>query len=176
MASRGSARAAGRGTQHGPSEDPRSAAPVPLAVPPFHTPVRGYAYAAVPPPAAAVLEPGTEVLLLREPGNPADPMAIAVWLTVAERPTWRLGYLDRTVASRLAPRLDAGAQVRAALDGWVEEPNGRWRRPLIHLELQAPEQAEGGRLRGPVGRGRTNSLRRQPPGSSRRRVRRRDAA
>jgi hypothetical protein len=173
---RAAGRATGRAEQHGRRRTPPAPTPAPLAVPSFHTPVRGYAFAAVPPPAAAVLEPGTEVLLLREPGNPADPMAVAVWLTVADRPTWRLGYLDRTVASRLAPRLDAGAQVRAELDGWVEEPNGRWRRPLLHLELKVPEQAEGGRLSGPVGRGDRSSLRRQPPGSSRRRVRRRDAA
>ena len=175
MAGRSRARAGDRAVSRARTAE--AAAPAaPLAVPSFHTPVRGYAFAAVPPPAAAVLEPGTEVLLLREPGNPADPMAVAVWLAGDGRPTWRLGYLDRTVASRLAPRMDAGAQVSAQLDGWVEEPDGRWRRPLLHLELHVAERAEDGRFSGPVGRGRGSSLRRQPPGSSRRRVRRRDAA
>jgi len=125
------------------------------SMPDFHTPVRGYAFAAVPPPRRAVLEPGTPVALIREPENPADPLAVGVWLLEGERPRWRLGYLDRTVASRVAPRLDAGAVVEAELDGWVEEPDGRWRRPLLHLW---------------PGR---RSLRRQPPGVQRRRVRRR---
>jgi len=118
-----------------------------------------------------VLDVGTPVMLLREPENPADPLAVGVWLLEDGRPRWRLGYLDRTVASRIAPRLDAGADVRAVLDGWVEEPDGRWRRPLLHLQtVTAPDVASEG---GPgVLRGRT-SLRRQPPGVRRRRVRRR---
>jgi len=134
------------------------------ALPAFHTPVRGYAFAAVPPPRSAVLEPGTPVLLVREPDNPADPLAVAVWLTESGRPRWRLGYLDRTVASRIAPRIDAGAELVASLDGWVDEPDGRWRRPLLHLRV-AVEQPLA-----PVSR---RSLRRQPPGVQRRRVRRR---
>ncbi len=134
------------------------------SLPAFHTPVRGYAFAAVPPPASAVLEPGTPVALLREPSNPADPMAVGVWLVDAGRPRWRLGYLDRTVASRIAPRMDAGAELEAVLDGWVEEPDGRWQRPLLHLRLAVEE---------PLGALSRRSLRRQPPGVQRRRVRRR---
>jgi hypothetical protein len=95
------------------------------SLPDFHTPVRGYAFAAVPPPRAAVLDAGTSVALIREPDNPADPMAVGVWLLESGEPRWRLGYLDRTVASRIAPRLDAGSVVEAVLDGWVEEPDGR---------------------------------------------------
>jgi hypothetical protein len=137
------------------------------SLPDFHTPVRGYAFAAVPPPRTAVLEPGTPVALLREPENPADPLAVGVWLLEGGRPRWRLGYLDRTVASRIAPRIDAGAEVAAVLDGWVEEPDGRWRRPLLHLRLAAvPDVAA-------EDRGPRPSLRRQPPGVRRRRVRRR---
>jgi hypothetical protein len=136
------------------------------SLPDFHTPVRGYAFAAVPPPRTAVLEPGTPVALLREPENPADPLAVGVWLLEGGRPRWRLGYLDRTVASRIAPRIDAGAEVDAVLDGWVEEPDGRWRRPLLHLRLAAvPDLAA-------EDRGPRPSLRRQPPGVRRRRVRR----
>jgi hypothetical protein len=137
------------------------------SLPDFHTPVRGYAFAAVPPPRTAVLEPGTPVALLREPENPADPLAVGVWLLEGGRPRWRLGYLDRTVASRIAPRMDAGAEVDAVLDGWVEEPDGRWRRPLLHLRPSVvPDLAAEDR--GPL-----PSLRRQPPGVRRRRVRRR---
>jgi hypothetical protein len=133
------------------------------SLPDFHTPVRGYAFAAVPPPRSAVLDAGTPVALIREPENPADPLAVGVWLLERGEPRWRLGYLDRTVASRIAPRLDAGAELEAVLDGWVEEPDGRWRRPLLHL--RAVEQ--------PVATVSRRSLRRQPPGVQRRRVRRR---
>jgi len=138
----------------------------------FHTPVRGYAFAAVPPPRTAVLEPGTPVLLIREPQNPADALAVGVWLLEDGRPRWRLGYLDRTVASRIAPRLDAGVTVEASLDGWVEEPDGRWRRPLLHLRPVAPG-ADAGDTAVVAASGRARSLRRQPPGVRRRRVRRR---
>lgn len=137
------------------------------SLPAFHTPVRGYAFAAVPPPRTAVLEAGTPVALLREPDNPADPLAVGVWLLEGGRPRWRLGYLDRTVASRIAPRLDAGVSVDAVLDGWVEEPDGRWRRPLLHLRPVAGEVAV------PAPDDARRSLRRQPPGVQRRRVRRR---
>lgn len=146
------------------------------SLPAFHTPVRGYAFAAVPPPRSAVLEPGTPVVLLREPENPADPLAVGVWLLESGRPRWRLGYLDRTVASRIAPRMDAGEAVDATLDGWVEEPDGRWRRPLLHLrprpaELASEDTARPGAPTEPgVSR---HSLRRRPPGVQRRRVRRR---
>ena len=135
------------------------------SLPDFHTPVRGYAFAAVPPPQAAVLDPGSPVSLIREPDNPADPLAVGVWLLEGGAPRWRLGYLDRSVASRIAPRLDAGMAVDAVLDGWVEEPDGRWRRPLLHLRASVEEH--GGALS-------RRSLRRQPPGVRRRRVRRRD--
>lgn len=134
------------------------------SLPAFHTPVRGYAFAAVPPPREAVLDVGTPVALIREPENPADPLAVGVWLLEAGEPRWRLGYLDRTVASRIAPRLDAGTEVEAVLDGWVEEPDGRWRRPLLHLRAGVEQ---------PLATVSRRSLRRQPPGVQRRRVRRR---
>jgi len=141
------------------------------SLPAFHTPVRGYAFAAVPPPRTAVLEQGSPVMLIREPENPADVFAVGVWLLEDGRPRWRLGYLDRTVASRIAPRLDAGATVEAVLDGWVEEPDGRWRRPLLHLRpVNAGADAAAGSATADAARGR--SLRRQPPGVRRRRVRR----
>jgi hypothetical protein len=138
----------------------------------FHTPVRGYAFAAVPPPADAHLEPGAAVLLLREPENPADRLAVGVWLIHAGQPRWRLGYLDRTVAARVAPRLDAGAQVDGSIDGWVEEPEGRWRRPLLQLTVRAA--ATSAAIAPPVGEssGR-RTLSRMPPGVARRRVARR---
>lgn len=99
----------------------------------FRTPVRGHAFAGPAPEEALAV--GRAVELVREPGNPADPLAIAVWSEDGEARRWRLGYLDRAVAATLAPRLDAGARVSGVLEGWIEEPDGRWERPLVRLEV-----------------------------------------
>lgn len=99
----------------------------------FRTPIRGHAFAGPAPEEALV--PGRPVELIREPANPADPLAIAIWSDDGEGRRWRLGYLDRTVAAQLAPRLDAGVEVTAVLEGWIEEPDGRWERPLVRLEI-----------------------------------------
>jgi hypothetical protein len=104
----------------------------------FRTPVRGHAFAS-PPPGTERPEPGVPAELTREPHNPADPLAVAVWASPVGGTRWRIGYLDRGVAARLAPRLDAGRRVRAQLDGWSTEPDGRWRRPLL---LLLPEDEE----------------------------------
>ncbi len=101
----------------------------------FRTPLRGHAFAGPTPPEA--LEPGRPASVAREPTNPADPLAIAVWVEDGEGRPWRIGYLDRTVAARLAPRIDGGAEVRAVLEGWLAEPGGRWERPLLRLEVTA---------------------------------------
>jgi hypothetical protein len=100
---------------------------------PFLTPVRGHGYAAPPPGDPVPLEPGGAAVLQREQDNPADALAVAVWLTGSGTP-WRIGYLERAVAARIAPRLDRGAHVDARLAGWWDEPNGRWQRPVVALE------------------------------------------
>lgn len=105
----------------------------------FRTPVRGHAFAARPP-AAPAPEAGVPAELVREPDNPRDPLAVAVW-TTGERP-WRIGYLDRAVAARLAPRLDTGQRFRAELAGWVDAPGSAWRRPLLRVvTTPGPRQA-----------------------------------
>jgi hypothetical protein len=103
----------------------------------FRTPVRGHGFAARPrgEPAPSA---GAPAELVREPDNPADPLAVAVW-TVGQRP-WRLGYLDRTVAARLASRLDAGQRYRVELAGWVQAPGG-WHRPLARVVTDGPTGA-----------------------------------
>jgi len=106
----------------------------------FRTPVRGHAFAG-PAPAEALVA-GRTVTLVREPGNPADPHAVSVWLADDDGQAWRIGYLDRTVAARLAPRLEEGARVIAVLDGWIEEPGGRWERPLIRIEFEADVRSD----------------------------------
>ncbi|MFU8840225.1 MAG: HIRAN domain-containing protein [Nitriliruptoraceae bacterium] len=112
----------------GPPEDRRTG-----AARRFRTPVRGHAFAGPAPEEALAV--GRVVELLREPANPADPLAIAVWSEDGEGRRWRLGYLDRTVAAGLAPRLDDGTPITAVLDGWIGEPDGRWERPLVRLEV-----------------------------------------
>jgi hypothetical protein len=101
---------------------------------PFLTPVRGHAFATPPPDRAAPVHHGAPALLRREPDNPADPLAVAVWATATDGGAWRIGYLERAVAARVAPRLDDGVAVTATLAGWWDEPRGRWRRPVVALE------------------------------------------
>jgi hypothetical protein len=98
----------------------------------FRTPVRGHAFAAGPP-GSGVPHPGARARLEREPANPADPLAVAVWLENPTGPAWRIGYLARGVAARIAPRLDAGLALDARVDGWIAEPDGRWDRPVVLL-------------------------------------------
>lgn len=104
---------------------------------PFLTPVRGHAFASAPPGPAAPVHHGAAARLHREPENPADPLAVAVWATGGEAP-WRIGYLERAVAARVAPRLDDGTVVTATIAGWWDEPHGRWARPVVALQ---PDEA-----------------------------------
>jgi hypothetical protein len=132
---------------------------------PFRTPVRGHAFAA-PPDDGVALSPGLAARLAREPANPADPLAVAVWADADDGARWRIGYLDRGVAARLAPRLDAGQGFAVEFDGWVGEPEGRWQRPVVRLVPDVPEPAAprpGDRA----------PLWGRPPGVTVRRVRRR---
>lgn len=132
----------------------------------FRTPIRGHAFAARPPsgPPPAVGEPLT---LVREPDNPRDALAVAVWTTGAAE--WRLGYLDRTVAARLAPRLDGGQRFLAELAGWVDAPGSRWQRPLLRVRTPgAVDPSESHGTNGTLGAG--GRLWGRPPGSTRRTI------
>ena len=119
---------------------------------PFHTPVRGHAFARRPPCGASLDR--TPLVLRPEPDNPADPHAVAVWADGGGAP-WRVGYLERAVAARLAGRLRDGRPLRAQFAGWWEEPGGRWQRPVVCV-LDAGSQAR------PVAR---PTIRRLPPAS-----------
>lgn len=108
---------------------PTTATPSRRPLRPFHTPVRGHAFAHRPP-AGAPLD-RSPLVLRREPDNPADPHAVAVWADGGGEP-WRVGYLERAVAARLAGRLgDDLHPLRVQFAGWWEEPEGRWRRPVV---------------------------------------------
>lgn len=128
----------------------------------FRTPVRGHAYAAcsghVGPPA-----PGEPAQLVREPANPADPHAVAVWIG-DERQRWRIGYLDRGVAARLAPRMDRGQRLAAVIDGWLAEPEGRWHRPVLVVQPEEDDEDPATALT-------PSPLAARPPGVLRRRIR-----
>ena len=140
-----------------------------MALPEFHTPVRGHAFAAVPAPRDLALTPGTSLLLLREPQNPADPLAVGVWLAADAQPRWRLGYLDRSVAARVAPRMDIGLRIDATMAGWIDEPDGRWRRPLVRLRVREEPPTSAGATQVRT-RSRRQGLRAIPPGATRRRL------
>ncbi len=100
--------------------------------PAFTTPVRGHAFAGRPPGMVRRLHPGTPAVLVREADNPKDANAVGVW--IRGRPGhWRIGYLERAVAIRLAPRLDRGVAMRAELGGWIPDPSGRWQRPTVRI-------------------------------------------
>lgn len=103
----------------------------PRYFPAFTTPVRGHRFAGRPP-GDVRLEGLDAVELVREPHNPSDPRAVAVWGTSASV-RWRIGYLERAVARRLAPRLDAGEVLEATPAGWLPEPGGRWSRPAVRV-------------------------------------------
>lgn len=60
---------------------------------------------------AAALEPGAPLDLRREPENPADSNAIAVYYG-----NLQLGFLRRQIAAHLAPLIDAGAVYRARVE------------------------------------------------------------
>jgi hypothetical protein len=114
--------------------------PPTAALPPFRTPVRGHAFAPRPPELGAPV-PGQVAELVPEPANPADPHAVAVWVGEEGR-RWRIGYLDRGVAARVAPRLRDGLVLRVRMDGWTREPEGRWERPVVLLQGEAPQRPE----------------------------------
>ena len=98
----------------------------------LRTVVRGHAFAARPPDSPSPVE-GSSVQLVREVNNPSDPLAVAVWYDDG-RHLWRLGYLDRAVAARVAERLDDGVTPAATFDGWLPEADGRWQRPVVAVD------------------------------------------
>lgn len=108
---------------------PTTSTPARRPLRPFHTPVRGHAFAHRPPGGAPLDR--SPLVLRREPGNPADPHAVAVWADGGGEP-WRVGYLERAVAARLAGRLGGDLQpLHVRFAGWWEEPEGRWHRPVV---------------------------------------------
>jgi single-stranded-DNA-specific exonuclease len=57
------------------------------------------------------LTPGHELELKRQPDNPVDPNAIAVWYG-----GWQLGFLRKQIAKHLAPLIDGGVRYTARIE------------------------------------------------------------
>ncbi len=132
----------------------------PAWFPPFTTPVRGHRYAGRPPGITGLRD--LEALrLVREADNPRDPLAVAVWGRAGEV-RWRIGYLERAVARRLAPRMDRGLALDVTPAGWLPEPAGRWQRPAVRIAIAAggaaPSSAPEDRLHGHERPGREQAL------------------
>ncbi len=82
------------------------------------------------PKASPSIAPGDRLALLREPGNPYDPLAVAVH--------WRsrkLGYLPRDVNGLPSSLLDQGRTVYATVAA-KRESREPWRRLEIDLWLE----------------------------------------
>jgi hypothetical protein len=60
------------------------------------------------------LQPGIEAVLVREPHNPFDPLAVAVWIE-----NRHVGYIPRKQNSALAKRIDETG------GDWVEPHDGK---------------------------------------------------
>jgi single-stranded-DNA-specific exonuclease len=76
----------------------------------FHTKIAGVSFDGRQDTIAG-LRVGIEVELVREPGNPADPNAIAVRYGMLP-----LGFINRGIAKHLAPQIDAGVRYRARVE------------------------------------------------------------
>ena len=59
----------------------------------------------------AGLRPGLELDLKRQPDNPVDANAVAVWFG-----TFHIGFLRKEIAKHVAPVMDAGARYRAEIE------------------------------------------------------------
>lgn len=149
-----------------PRPDPSGGGSVAARLPSFRTPVRGHAFA---PRRADTPDPipGEPAELVPEPTNPADPHAVAVWAGEGEARR-RIGYLDRAVAARVAPRMRGGLVLAARVDGWTREPEGRWQRPVVLLQAISLEPVSEPAARADRGRDASPGVWGRPPGVARR--------
>ena len=67
----------------------------------------------------AKLMPGTEATLIREPNNPFDVFAVAVWIDGKH-----VGYIPKKQNVALANRIDANGDAQLALDS-LSTPSGK---------------------------------------------------
>lgn len=79
------------------------------------------------------IKPGSPLVLKRKPDNPHDKNAIAVFFRFSGIDT-QLGHLSRGLAELLAPKIDAGAEVRCTKASVVGA--------VVNLEWDAPADPE----------------------------------
>jgi hypothetical protein len=77
------------------------------------------------------LQVGAALRLQREPANPHDPCAIAVWFK-----NEHLGYIPRRENRTLAQLMDRGERLEARIVRLLEEENP-WRRIRFRVDLRA---------------------------------------
>ena len=75
------------------------------------------------------LRVGEPLCLRREPSNPHDPHAVAVWFR-----NEHLGYIPRRENRTLARLMDQGVRLEASIARLLEEPNP-WRKIRIRVEF-----------------------------------------
>lgn len=104
------------------------------------------------------LQQGLKVTAEREPTNPHDPNAIALWLYRREfeenelipfvkgiephHARWMLGHIPRDDAAKLAPLIDEGLDLDVYIDGLIKKDGGHI---YIRMEGKAIE-AEAARI------------------------------
>lgn len=65
-----------------------------------------------------------------------DEWAVAIWTRSSNGIPWRIGYLERAVAARVGPQVRGGVRVTGTVVGWMTEPDGRWKRPVIEVDAR----------------------------------------
>jgi hypothetical protein len=76
---------------------------------------------------------GAKLMLKREPDNPVDKNAIAVYFVFSGNPT-KLGHLTAGLAAKLAPKLDQGIEIQCTKAPIVGA--------VVNLEWEQPEEID----------------------------------
>jgi hypothetical protein len=95
-----------------------------MAKPPLTVPIVGAVFQRGAAKKLNALPLGAPLQLVREPGNPHDPLAVQVWADDAQM----LGYVPRTSNVDVAWALDGGVRVKAVFAGY-----GLDRQPAMQL-------------------------------------------
>lgn len=88
---------------------------------------------------AHVEDETVEAVLVREPTNTHDPNAVKVILDTDPYHGFHIGYVDRVVAAALAPVLDVGVEVLAAV---ITDMDAEAATAQLEVSLKTPVQAK----------------------------------
>lgn len=75
------------------------------------------------------MNPGNLLWLEREPDNPYDPLAVAVYFEKN-----KLGYLPRAENGLVSHMMDTGEDLRAMIT-WLDDSKNKWKRVGIRVEI-----------------------------------------